>query len=456
MNVIFYYKNKQYRVATFLCIMVALSYMVICYNAEYSDGFERLEQGVLHMPLIEEEESTRIEPNWESIDKRPIPKWYEDAKFGIFIHWGVYSVPSFKNEWFWYGLENRRSVFVEFMKKNYPPNFTYQEFASELTGEFFNATQWAEIFENSGARYVSDGELAEAVRSKTKLHFGLYYSLLEWFHPLHLSDIAADLKTQLFVDQKLIPEMKELVIKYKPEIFWSDGGWFQPHSYWKSTEFLAWLYNSSPVKDTVVVNDRWGTNMDCHHGGYLTCRDPDELLSRKWENAMTIDKYAWVFRREANIKDFLTIEEILTTIAQTVSFNGNIALNVGITKEGTISPIYQERLADLGKWLNINGQAIYSTRHWSHCQRDSMAEKVWYTAKAKGYKTDVFAIVLEWPKVGYIDLGCLQAKIIETISMLGVQGSLKFEPQAASTRIYFPNKVNTSNDWAWCLLISYY
>ena len=115
--------------------------------------------------------------------------------------------------------------------------------------------------------------------------------------------------------------MYELVNGYKPDVIFSDGDWEAPDTYWNSTAFLSWLYNSSPVKDTVVVNDRWGSNCHCKHGGYLSCSDrynPRVVQSRKWENAMTIDRHSWGFRREATLADYLSIEEILEEFVTTV------------------------------------------------------------------------------------------------------------------------------------------
>lgn len=94
-------------------------------------------------------------PNWDDLDKRPLPTWYDEAKIGIFIHWGVFSVPSFRSEWFWWDWQGAKyNNTVDFMKKNYRPGFTYADFAPKFTAEFFNADQWADIFNTSGARLV--------------------------------------------------------------------------------------------------------------------------------------------------------------------------------------------------------------------------------------------------------------------------------------------------------------
>lgn len=105
--------------------------------------------------------STSYQPNWPSLDSRPLPVWYDDVKVGIFLHWGVYSVPSFSDpdggwtEWFWQDWKGTKDqLVVKFMEDNYPPGFTYADFAPMFTAELFDPDQWADIFEASGAKYV--------------------------------------------------------------------------------------------------------------------------------------------------------------------------------------------------------------------------------------------------------------------------------------------------------------
>ncbi len=97
---------------------------------------------------------TKYSPNWDSLDSRPLPAWYDESKFGIFIHWGVFSVPSFNNEWFWWQWKGTKPLqkVVDFMKNNYNPNFAYADFGPQFTAEFYNATEWAEVFKASGAQ----------------------------------------------------------------------------------------------------------------------------------------------------------------------------------------------------------------------------------------------------------------------------------------------------------------
>nr|XP_002127716.1 alpha-L-fucosidase [Ciona intestinalis] len=427
-------------------------------------------------------------PNWDSLDKRPLPVWYDEAKVGIFIHWGVFSVPSFVSEWFWwYWQGTKQADCVDFMENNYPPSFQYADFAPEFTTEFFNPNDWADLFKTSGAEYVvltskhHEGftnwpsanswnwnsvdvgphrnlvkELADAVRNRTSIHFGLYHSLYEWFNPLYLKDKADGFKTQEFVSSKTMPELYDIVNNYKPDVLWSDGDWEASAEYWNSTNFLAWLYNQSPVKDTVVTNDRWGQGVMCKHGGYFTCSDrynPGKLQPRKWENAMTLDKKSWGYRRNAELSDYLTIEELLQTLATTVSCGGNLLVNIGPSKDGTIHPIFEERLKQMGEWLNVNGEAVYKSQPWKH-QNDSLTPGVWYTTN----QNKVYAFVFTWPTYGLLNLGSpVATSDASSVKLLGEESSLTWEPlKSAGVGIYLPviNPSTTNAKWLYVLQLT--
>lgn len=109
--------------------------------------------------MLSRHHSERYEPDWNSLDKRPLPAWYDEAKFGIFIHWGVFSVPSF-GEWFWYNWkeedpEDPELEIKSFMEKNYPPGFTYADFAAQFRAEFFDPDRWVDVLQSSGAKLVA-------------------------------------------------------------------------------------------------------------------------------------------------------------------------------------------------------------------------------------------------------------------------------------------------------------
>ncbi|XP_018566616.1 alpha-L-fucosidase [Anoplophora glabripennis] len=446
-----------------------------------------LTASVLSSTVFTQDDETKYSPTWDSLDDRPLPSWYDEAKFGIFIHWGVFSVPSFGSEWFWSQWKNNNKKYVDYMEKNYAPGFTYQEFAKDFRAELFDATEWANLFKKSGAKYVvltskhhegytlwpsnyayswnsrdigphRDllGELAEAVRANN-LTFGVYHSLLEWFHPVYVSDKSSGYTKQEFVDNKIIPEMKELVNTYKPDILWSDGDWEAPDFYWKSTEFLAWLYNESPVKDTVVVNDRWGVGTPCQHGGFYSCSDrynPGTLQVHKWENAMTIDAASWGYRREAKLSEYLSTLDLISQLASTVSCGGNLLVNIGPTKDGTIIPIFEERLTQMGQWLEINGEAIYGTSPWTY-QNDSVTKGVWYTKKDSA----VYAIVLHWTWSGDNMVLASPLELFQdaatTVTLLGNEddGNLPWTVDDTYVTITFPDKATAKSEWAWVLKI---
>lgn len=413
--------------------------------------------GLILCGLILASEAIRYKPTWESLDSRPLPAWYDESKIGIFIHWGVFSVPSYLSEWFWYYWKGPKPwpQAVQFMEDNYKPDWTYQDFAKDFTTEFFDADEWAELFNASGARYVVQvskhhegftswpsaysfnwnakdvgpnrdlvGELATAIRKRTNIHYGMYHSLFEWFNPLYLKDKANNYTTDNFVNSKTLPELYELVKRYKPEVVWSDGIDHGTDDYWHSKNFLAWLYNDSPVKDTVVVNDRWGDNCICKHGGYFTCTDrfnPKTVQKFKWEGGLTIDKRSWGFVRNSPLSSYLTIQDIITRLVQVVSCGGNLLINVGPTKEGTISPIFQERLLQMGSWLKVNGEAIYKTSPWRH-QNDTVNPDVWYTTPKDNPAGTVFAMALKWPSGGRLQLGSPVPSSQTQVSLLGYRG----------------------------------
>ncbi|OQV16442.1 Plasma alpha-L-fucosidase [Hypsibius exemplaris] len=367
----------------------------------------------------------RYDPTWESLDKRPNPTWFDEAKFGIFLHWGVFSVPALVNEWFWEAWKGGNKEAVDFMEKNFPPDYTYQDFGRDFHASFFDPYAWTKIFEEAGAKYIVltskhhegytmwpskysfswnamdvgpgrdlVGELAAAVRNSSKLHFGLYHSMFEWFHPLYLEDKANGYHTRHFPEAKALPELYEIVNAYRPDVIWSDGEWEASSDYWNSTGFISWLYNDSPVKDTVVTNDRWGNDTRCKHGGFLTCEDsfdPGQLIPKKWENCLTVDSHSWGYRRNMDIADIRSAQELIRALARAVSCGGNLLLNVGPTADGKIAAVFQERLRQIGSWLDVNGEAIYSTRPWIY-QNDTVNSDVWYSCSKDN--STVYAIYL--------------------------------------------------------------
>jgi alpha-L-fucosidase len=351
------------------------------------------------------------QPAWESIDKRPNPAWFQDSKFGIFIHWGVYSMPSYAPvgkyaEWYWNSLQKGPKDPTEaFHNRVYGPNFPYFDFAPMFRAEMFEPKQWADVFRKSGAKYVvltskhhdgfalwpSEqatkswgrpwnsvvagpkrdllGDLTGAVRD-AGLRMGFYYSLYEWYNPLWLSD------RKRYVTEHMHPQFKDAVSRYKPSIIFSDGEWDMPSADWRSPELLAWLFNESPVRDEVVINDRWGKETRHHHGGYWTTEYTAGLqdASRPWEESRGM-AHSYGYNRAERIGDYRTERELILMLVDLVSRGGNFLLDIGPTADGRIPVVMEERLLQIGKWLGANGEAIYGTRPWIRTRQWSEGEQ---------------------------------------------------------------------------------
>jgi alpha-L-fucosidase len=342
---------------------------------------------------------THYEANWASLDARACPDWYQDAKFGIFIHWGVYSVPSWGvrgeySEWYWNKMADRKpgNPWWQFHKANYGEGFPYQDLAPLFRAELFEPKQWADLFVRSGARYIVPtskhhegfamwpsaeasrdwgrpwnsveigprrdllGDLCEAVRARG-LKVGFYYSLYEWFNPLWLTD------RKRFVQEHLFPQFKDVVTRYRPAIIFADGEWEMTSKQWRSEELLAWLFNESPCRSEVVVNDRWGSDTRHKHGGYYTTEYAAgmEGAAHPWEESQGMG-FSYGYNRAENLDDYKSARNLVLLLIDTVSRGGNLLLDIGPNADGTIPVIMQQRLVEMGDWLRVNGEAIYGTR----------------------------------------------------------------------------------------------
>lgn len=340
-------------------------------------------------------QTQKVEPTWESIKERGYPQWFNDAKLGIFIHWGLYSVPSWTkkegySEWSYKAWRDApdSSAAVRFAKNVYGENFKYEDFKNLFKAEMFNPQEWADLFRDAGAKYVVlvskhhdgyalwdskyspgwnsvetgpkrdiVGELTEAVE-KDGLRMGLYYSLPEWSNPLHYWEIDPNDSIARYVDEHMIPQFKELITKYKPSVVFTDGEWWNSAEQWHARELIAWYYNT--VGKDAIVNDRWGSGADY---GFKT---PEysagiTLTDRPWAEARGLGRSFGLNRNEP-LSNYLSADDLIHHFATLVANGGGMTLNVGPAGDGQIPLIQQERLLQLGDWLKVNGEAIYGTR----------------------------------------------------------------------------------------------
>jgi len=403
-------------------------------------------------------------PTWQSLDSRPIPSWYDEAKFGIFIHWGVYSVPAWAPkgkyaEWYWHDMTDKKNPTWRFHVRTYGAGFRYQDFVAGFKAELFDPNAWADLFARAGARYVvltakhhdgfclwpsaqswnwnsADvgphrdlvGDLAKAVRARG-MKMGLYYSLYEWFHPLYRSDLNR------YVDEHMLPQLKDLVQRYRPAVLWTDGEWDHPSESWKSPQFLAWLFNESPVRERIVVNDRWGKETRSRHGGVFTSeygghhsfsKFPPE---RKWEENRGIGA-SFGYNRNEDAADYASTRDLIHLLADVVSQGGNLLLDVGPTADGRIPVIMQQRLLEIGAWLKINGEAIYATKPW---RKHGDGRDVRYTAKG-----DVVYAICFAPGQREQVLNLPRPTSSGAVTMLGLNRPLSWRYEGGKLHIELP------------------
>ena len=453
--------------------------------------------------------AAEYEATWESLDSRPTPSWFLDAKLGIFIHWGVYSVPSFAypdsySEWYWHSLDselegkNERQLrnakaTREFHKRVYGEDFAYEQFAEQFKAELFDPEQWADVFKQSGARYVvltskhHDGfalwpskeatrtwgrpwnstqtgprrdllgDLGKAVRDKG-LKMGFYFSLYEWFNPLWIND-----RTR-YIEEHMIPQFRDVVTRYEPSLIFSDGEWDLEHTRWHSTELLSWLFNESPSRNEIVINDRWGKGIRHEHGGYFTTEYGAGMAddSHAWEENRGIG-HSFGYNRNEPLENYMSGKELIWVLVDLVSRGGNLLLDVGPTADGRIPELQQDRLKELGSWLAVNGEAIYGTRTWKDSAQwtsgkrpaqeykqyrqqydimelaglepnDGNARKqVFFTRKGD----DLYCITSGYPK-GHLRLQGVQALKGSKVTLLGVSGYLNWKQQKDDLVITIP------------------
>ncbi|MCB1685606.1 MAG: alpha-L-fucosidase, partial [Pseudomonadales bacterium] len=383
--------------------------------------------------------------------RHPLPAWYEDAKFGIFIHWSLSCIPAYapieKNlaellekggeramfantpyaEWYLNSIRLDGSPAQRHHLSTYGRDHDYAAFAEEFNAAIrdWQPAQWAELFSQAQARYVvlvtkhHDGftlfnsdtphptkpnwtasrdilaELAPEVRAHG-MRMGLYYSgSIDWsfFHP-PIEDFlslalggSTDPEYVAYVDA----HYRELIDKYRPSVLWNDIG-YPPGT--NLYDLFAYYYNTVPEG---VINDRWiqvpAWNRWFFRLGpvrklvsYLIRRrgpaagiEPpapphsdfatpeytvrEEISARKWECVRGIGK-SFGFNAEESAEDYLTADELVHMLIDIVSKNGNLLLNVGPMRDGTIPPLQVDRLRSLGTWLATNGAAIFETRPW--------------------------------------------------------------------------------------------
>lgn len=362
--------------------------------------------------------------SWDSLAAYKIPDWYQDGKFGIFIHWGIYSVPRFGNEWYARNMYVEGSPEYRHHIETYGPQdkFGYKDFIPMFKAEKFDPEGWAAIFKKAGATFVvpvaehHDGfqmyesalstwnakemgpkrdiikELADATR-KRGMVFGLSSHRAEhyWFMNGGMK-ADCDVKDPRFADfygpaatapkdfgkytdddaataahmDDWLARTCELVDKYQPQLVWFD--WWINHPCWKPwlQKFGAYYYDRGEEwKKGVAINYKYqayeeGTAVFDIERGQFSGTSP-----RFWQNDTSVSKNSW---GHISGQEYKTAEDIICDLVDVVAKNGALLLNIGPRADGTIPEPEVEMLEAIGAWLGINGESVYGTRPWHIAQ----------------------------------------------------------------------------------------
>jgi alpha-L-fucosidase len=357
-------------------------------------------------------------PTWASLEKFQAPEWYLDGKFGIFIHWGVYSVPAFGNEWYPRNMYKQDEATFAHHVKTWGPQkeFGYKDFIPMFKAERFDAKRWAALFKAAGARYVVPvaehhdgfpmydcsftdwsaarmgpkrdviGELAAAVRHEGMV-FGLSSHRAEhwWFYDQGMkfdSDVRDPRNAGLYgparsqakaEDQTEPPDQRfvddwlartaELVDKYHPQLVWFDWWIAQPAFQPNLRTFAAFYYNrGAEWGKAVAINYKKHGGESFPDTAAVLDIERGQLAEERplfWQTDTSVSKSSWGYVEN---QDYKTVDSIVDDLVDIVSKNGSLLLNIGPRPDGTIPEAEEKMLREIGAWLRVNGEAIYATR----------------------------------------------------------------------------------------------
>ncbi|KAF1965624.1 glycoside hydrolase [Bimuria novae-zelandiae CBS 107.79] len=358
---------------------------------------------------------------YESIYTHDSPDWFDNLKYGIFIHWGPYAVPAWGNvgenesyaEWYWWHLNEGPETSdqtYQYHLEHYSPEVVYDDFIQNFSASAYKPKDWVDLFADAGANYFvqvskhHDGyaifdlpanvskrtsvalnphrnllqELFDAAEKyQPQLHKATYYSLPEWFHPDYrkygFSHWPGGNATNPFtsvslaytgyvpvgdyVSDVIVPQMQTLA-DMGVEIMWCDIG--GPN---KTAEFAASWYNRLAAQNKqALMNARCGLPGDFDTPEYARY---GAVQSRKWETSQGMDPYSYGYNAATPSSAYMNASSIVTSLVDIVSKNGNFLLDVGPTANGTIIDVEQRNLREAGSWIKSHGEAIFNTTYWS-------------------------------------------------------------------------------------------
>ena len=462
---------------------------------------------------------------WGSLDTYQVPEWYKDAKFGVFIHWGVYSVPAFGSEWY------PRQMYLEGSAENKHHvatygalnKFGYKDFIPMFKAEHYDPDAWAKLFKAAGFKYVvpvfehhdgftmydsglSDwtamkmgphrdlvGDLAKSIRAQG-LHLGASSHRIEhdWFleggrsddadvndpkyaafygpaHTQHggLGGSESLLDNWTYVSPQYANDWlardAEIVEKYHPDIMYFDWWIGQPAVRPYLAKFAAFYYNESLAEKHPVGVINYKTYAMETGSGVLDLERGQLAAIRPlyWQTDTSISNKSWGYIENDTFK---TPEFVVHQLADIVSKNGNLLINIGPRSDGTIPDQVQHVLLAIGGWLDVNGEAIYGTRPWRVFGEGptKVQEGQFHDTDTKPYTAEdfrfttkgetLYAIELGWPKGGEAIIHTLGKQVgserVRSVSLLGSSKKVSFEQETDGLHLKLPTQPEGSIAYA--------
>lgn len=449
-------------------------------------------------------ENGKYKDTWESLSQYRVPDWYKDSKFGIFIHWGVYSVPAFGSEWYSRNMYIQGSWEYNHHIETYGAHkdFGYKDFIPMFKAEKFSADEWCDLFKQAGAQYIVPvaehhdgfqmyksevshwnaydmgphkdivGELSESARRHGIVNGASSHRVEHWFFMGHgkefESDITDDEKygdfyypampepnhhdlfskptpTKEYLEDWLV-RCCEIVDRFQPKIIYFD--WWIQHSAVKPylKKFAAYYYNRAEEWGGGVINYKHDAFMfgcavvDIERGQFA---DAKPFI---WQTDTAVAKNSWCYTEN---NDYKSPREIICDLVDIVSKNGRLLLNIGPKADGTIPDEDKHILLEIGKWLSVNGEAIYGSAVWRYAAEGptKVEEGQFADGNDKNYTSRdirftvnngcLYATVLSYPENGEVCIESLREAdasrlplfhgIIKDVDVLGFSEKPEFK-----------------------------
>ncbi len=455
-------------------------------------------------------DKTVYEPTWESLAKvNEAPEWFRDAKFGIYFHWGVYSVPAYGSEWYPRNMHRQKAReykhHVETWGKH--TEFGYPDFVPKFRAENFDADEWAKLFQQAGARFAGPvaehhdgfamwdsevtpwnamdkgpqrditGELAKAIRKRNMKFVATFhharnnlwekdgkwtghYQFVKTDFPSLLDNRGDAIMYGYMPREKFVAmwlaKLKEVIDNYQPDLIWFDS-WLQEIPEPTLKEYLAYYYNQAESWGKEVVTTRKQNDLPLT----VSVHDIEKGRSGKLtENYCltddTISMGSWCYTQDLRIKP---ASVVLHSLVDIVSKNGALLLNISPKADGTIPDNQRHVLLEMGKWLKINGQAIYDTRPWKIYGEGATEGQAGHfggvTDPKEGYQPTDIRFTTQGKTLYAISLGFSDMPLtiralatgsphypgeIASVKLLGSRAKLKWSRTAEGLTITMPEK----------------